>query len=75
MRATVELARIPNAMLRLAASEEELDYSEAEGEEPLVITLFSLTVPADFATLRARGKRVRTACLFAMDSQCENALI
>lgn len=75
LRAAVELARIPNAMLRLAESEEELDYSMAEGEEKPTITLFSLSTPADFATLRARSERVRTACLFAVDSERENALI
>lgn len=75
LRAAVELARIPNAMLRLAESEEELDYSVAAGEEPPAITIFSMVAPADFDTLRTRGKRVRTPSLFAMDSERENALV
>ncbi|MFW5735237.1 MAG: amino acid permease, partial [Oceanidesulfovibrio sp.] len=75
MRAAVELARIPNAMLRLAESEEELDYSVAAGEELPAVTLFSLHAPDDYASMRARSKRVRTPCLFAMDSERENALV
>jgi hypothetical protein len=75
LRGAVELARIPNAMLRVAESEEELDYGAAKGEERPDITIFAMAAPADFATLRERGRRVGTPCLFAMDSERENALI
>ncbi len=75
LRAVVEVARIPNAALRLAESEEELDYSVAADEETPAITLFSMTAPADLEALRTRGKQVRTPCLFAMDSERENALV
>lgn len=75
LRAVMEMGRIPNALLRTAEGEEALDLSQSAGDIPPAITLFSLRTPADFSMLRARRDRVRTACLFAMDSRRENGLI
>ncbi|WP_029893179.1 hypothetical protein [Desulfohalovibrio reitneri] len=75
LHGAVEMARIPNAMMRTATSDEELDLCRVEGYPTASLTLFSLSPEANLETLRARGRAAGTACLFAMDSQRENALV